>query len=367
MANCPKCGIALETIRQRDGVYYYCYQCHGRAVTVSQIRRTAGDKFASGLVRKINKATEASERPCPFCHAPMRIVEIYQPEARLDTCKPCTAVWFDAGVFEELPEGVIDSPDNILLSAAEAEAQWKIQERLRLDERTDSGPDEDWKWIPAALGLPVKYDTPEMTTWPWALWGLSLVITIVSLYAMTDLEDMVNDFGMIPAEVWRYGGLTLLTSFFLHAGLMHLVGNLYFFLVFGGNVEDYLGRWRFLALVFLSALVGDVFHIMLNPHSTEPCIGASGGISGVLVFFALEFPRARLGFFSWRWGWIRIPAWGGFVLWFLLQLFGIAMQRAGLSQVSSMAHVGGVTTGFLLWLWWRKLGPKQFRVSRGEE
>ena len=130
---------------------------------------------------------------------------------------------------------------------------------------------------------------------------------------------------------------------------------MYFFLLFAGEVEDFLGWWRFLALVFLSAIVGDVFHLLGDPHSENPTIGASGGIAGVMAFFAFQFPKAKLGFFVWwwRWGWIRLPAWVAFFLWLLIQSIVLWEQMNGLGHVSAMAHFGGVATGIMLWLVWR--------------
>ncbi len=296
----------------------------------------------------------------------MRQFEIANPEMMLDSCRPCTMIWFEAGKFEELPEGIIESPDAILLNALEVEAKEKMKESMRLDdEMVGEPPDEDWKWIPAMLGFPVKYDSHDMSSLPWVTWSLSLLITIISFCAFTDLRYAVETFGMIPAEIWRYGGATMITSFFIHGGLLHLFGNLYFFLLFGGSVENAIGRWRFLGLIFLSTIMGSFADALFDTHSHTPGIGASGGISGVLVFYALEFPGARLGFFFWwRMTWIRIPAWCAFGLWFLLQVIGISMQRAGLSHVSSLDHVGGVVTGFVLWLWWRKI--KKIRAMAGE-
>lgn len=361
MATCPTCKIHLQTVRQREGLYYYCDQCNGRAVTVPQIRRMAGDRFASGLIRKVNTATRVSWLSCPFCECPMKSFDVSDPPVTLDSCKPCVTVWFEAGKFEVLPEGVIESPDSLLLTATEAEAKYKMQQQAALGEEilTDP-PDATWKWVPAALGFPVKYYDAEISCRPWAMWTLSLIITIVSVCAFFDLRSAVDNFGMVPAHALRYGGLTLLTSFFLHAGVLHLVGNMYFFLLFGGEVEGFLGWRRFLILIFSSTIVGHLFHIMGNPHSHIPCIGASGGISGVLVFFACQFPRARIAIFWWllwfrgRSGWIRLPAWTAFILWFLLQLFGILKQSLGISHVAYLAHIGGVATGFALWLLWRK-------------
>jgi membrane associated rhomboid family serine protease len=322
----------------------------------------AGDKFASKLLHQIDRADDTSPRLCPFCCESMRSFQISEPIITLDACRPCVTVWFDPGEFEEIPEGVIESTDELQLRGREAEATWQLERMAEQQRREEmvSGtpPDEEWKWIPAIFGLPVKIEDAGLSRWPWVTWSLSFVILLVSVLAFFDLENIVNRFGMIPDEKWRYGGATFLTSFFLHAGVWHLVGNLYFFLLFGDNVEDYLGRWRFAGLILLSTLVGDGFHILGNPHSTIPCIGASGGISGVLVFYALEFPRARLGIllrYYWRFAWIQIPAWVAFVIWLLLQLFGVYEQYVGLSNVSALAHLGGVGTGFVLWLWWRKI------------
>jgi membrane associated rhomboid family serine protease len=359
MANCPNCSIPLQTVREREGIYFHCNQCYGRAATIQQIRRTVGDRFVSGFVRLMNTTRQPSQKSCPFCLSPMKTFQLLQPPLMLDSCRACVMIWFDADKFEQLPEGAVDTPEDAWARSLEAEAKWKIEQQQRAQGVSGDPPDEWWKWIPAFVGLPVKFDSPEISQRPWATWSLSALITLISFYAFFDLRAAVETFGMIPAEAWRYGGATLITSFFLHAGLWHLFGNLYFFLLFGGEVEEYLGRWRFLLLIFLSTIFGDLLHILGNLHSMIPSIGASGGISGVLVFYALQFPKGTLAFFSWRFGWIHVPAWGAFIIWLLLQLIGVYLQKAGLSHVSSMAHLGGVLMGFVLWLLWRKFPAKK--------
>ena len=133
---------------------------------------------------------------------------------------------------------------------------------------------------------------------------------------------------------------------------------MYFLLAFGHAVENFLRPLRYLALIALAAFIGDLAHIALDPRSQTPCIGASGGIAGVITFYALNFPRMRLALLM-RWGfvwfrWIRLPAWFVFVLWILFQIIGTLEQRAGMSSVSSAAHLGGAAVGLLAWLVWRK-------------
>jgi membrane associated rhomboid family serine protease len=333
---------------------------------MQQIRRTVGDRYISGIVRRVNTATETSSRPCPFCTTPMKWLQLPNPPLDLESCRTCSMVWFDPGKFEQLPVGAVDTPEDALARALEAEAKWKIEQAATRSRGLygQGAPDEWWKWPLAILGLPVKVESPEISKRPWATWSLAAVITLISFIAFFNLESAVQNFGFIPAEWWRYGGLTFLTCFFLHAGFGHLLGNLYFFLLFSGEVEEHLGHWRLLALTFLSTFVGGFFQLLATPHSTIPCIGASGGISGVMVFYALQFPKGTLAFFFWRFGWIHLPAWCAFALWLLLQLLNYSMQRRGFSfdNVGYMAHFGGVTTGFLLWLRWRKLKNDQTEV-----
>jgi hypothetical protein len=107
---------------------------------------------------------------------------------------------------------------------------------------------------------------------------------------------------------------------------------MYFLLAFGHAVENFLRPLRYLALIALAAFIGDLAHIALDPRSQTPCIGASGGIAGVITFYALNFPRMRLAFLM-RWGfvwfrWIRLPAWFVFVLWILFQIIGTLEQKS---------------------------------------
>jgi membrane associated rhomboid family serine protease len=279
------------------------------------------------------------------------------PPLELDACKTCGAVWFDPQEFETVPEGAIASTHEVRLRGAEALGTYRL-EQLKEKGVTDSAPDETWKWIPALFGFPVEAEVNPVTRLPWVTWSLAVVILAISVGAFFDLDNVVERFGFIPAAAWRYGGLTSLTSFFLHGGILHLVGNLYFFLIFGDNVEDYLGRWRYVLLILASTLTGDLTYALAQPHSTLPAIGASGGISGIIVFYALEFPQARLGFlfgYFLYFRWIQMPAWGALVLWVLMQFIGAAMQLGGFSNVAATAHLGGAAAGFALWYWWRKI------------
>lgn len=209
------------------------------------------------------------------------------------------------------------------------------------------GPDATkdwWKQTPAVLGLPVEVDAPEQKSRPWVTWSLCLAILAVGLVTMLNLEFWVKEYGLVPAQAGRHHGLTFLTSFFLHAGFVHLLTNLYFLLIFGPKVEEFLGWPRYLLVIAGAAFAGDLLHITADPKASIPIIGASGGISGVLVFYALQFPRVRLGLMFRVWfefRWIEFRAWVWLLIWLGLQLIGAAVQLARMSSVSSLAHLGG--------------------------
>jgi membrane associated rhomboid family serine protease len=112
-----------------------------------------------------------------------------------------------------------------------------------------------------------------------------------------------------------------------------------------------------LALILAAAFAGDVLHVTLDPHSDVPAVGASGGISGVIVFYALQFPHAKLGvmfrYFYYLFRWVTMSAFAALILWLALQIFGAFAQVGGFSRVSSLAHLGGAAVGFGLWLLYR--------------
>jgi membrane associated rhomboid family serine protease/Zn-finger nucleic acid-binding protein len=360
---CPRCKVPLKDIRTSGGVFYGCDICGGRAVTVELLRKRFTQESINPLWLHATRGEGCVGLPCPSCQQPMISVPLSdQAEIRVDACQHCHFIWFDAHEVETL---IPRQPDPVapelpqkareVLAIAEVERLAKQAEGSDLD---SVAPEESWKQIAGFLGMPVEFDAPEEERRPWATWLLSAAIICASLLAFLNLREVVRRFGLIPAEATRLGGFTFVTSFFLHAGIIHLAGNMYFLLAFGHAVENFLRPLRYLALIALAAFIGDLAHIALDPHSQTPCIGASGGIAGVITFYALNFPRMRLAFLM-RWGfvwfhWIRLPAWFVFVLWFVFQIIGTLEQRAGMSSVSSAAHLGGAAFGVLAWLVWRK-------------
>ena len=272
----------------------------------------------------------------------------------LDVCTGCHFVWFDTREFETLPKIPARSPEAEPLPQKAREAialaQLETIQRESAVAEASAPPDDWWQFVVGLTGVPVEYNDAPLQNRPIITWSLAAIIAAVTLAAMGDLEAAVGSWGLIPAEFARYSGLTFLTSFFLHAGLFHLIGNLYFLLVFGDNTEDVLGKRRFLLLVAAAALVGDVAHILVNPHDPIPCVGASGGISGVLAYYCLRFPTASVGFVGW-FRWFRMPVRLMFAIWVAMQIIDAYWILKGIGNVAVFAHLGGAAVGVLFW-WW---------------
>jgi membrane associated rhomboid family serine protease len=146
---------------------------------------------------------------------------------------------------------------------------------------------------------------------------------------------------------------TVLTSMFTHGGWLHLIGNMWFLWVFGNNIEDAMGHWRFILFYLLCGVLATGAQVLLAPNSAVPMVGASGAISGVLGAYLLLFPRVRvhvlvfLGFFVTT---IVLPAYLMLGYWVLLQFLGGLPMLGGrdVGGVAFFAHIGGFLAGLLL-------------------
>jgi membrane associated rhomboid family serine protease len=145
--------------------------------------------------------------------------------------------------------------------------------------------------------------------------------------------------------------VTILTAMFMHAGWMHIIGNMVFLWAFGPEVEDAMGPVRYLAFYLLSGLAASLAQIALMPHSTVPNLGASGAIAGVMGAFLVTYPRDEIRTVLLLGWWTRItfiPAALLIGLWFLIQIFdqvgAVADVKTG-GGVAYMAHVGGFIFG----------------------
>ena len=161
----------------------------------------------------------------------------------------------------------------------------------------------------------------------------------------------ISQYGLVPD---RFSVTNLYTSMFLHAGWLHVLGNMWFLWIFGDNVEDILGHGKFLLFYLLCGTVAGLAQVLMDPSSRVPMVGASGAIAGVLGAYMVKFPRSRivtlfvLVIFITR---VDIPAWIYLFYWFLLQVgggFESTAAQYGQGGTAFMAHVGGFLAGIVL-------------------
>jgi membrane associated rhomboid family serine protease len=221
--------------------------------------------------------------------------------------------------------------------------------------------------------LPISDDNPTALR---PVVTIALIVVCAALYvwqhlvlARPEAREFELAFGLVPA-VFTQNPLTLLSSMFLHLGLLHLAGNVLFLWVFGNNVEDAMGHARFLAFYLLCGVLAALAYALANAGSTVPASGASGAVSGVLGAYLLLFPRARvllvlpLGFLNVHFG--RFPAGWVLAVWFALQIVlgAIAAMRTSVSGVllgAVFAHVAGFVVGLALVTFFKRRGVSLWR------
>jgi rhomboid family protein len=211
--------------------------------------------------------------------------------------------------------------------------------------------------------IPLRDDAPRSTT-PYVTYFLIALNVLIFLYQWSlpprPEARFVASFGFIPYRVdsWLAGAtpaivafLPAFTSMFLHANWFHVIGNMWYLFIFGDNVEDRLGHFRYLISYLTCGLAGSFTHYAFNMHSKLPTVGASGAIAGVLGAYFLLFPTARV--LTWIFIIVvQLPAWLVLGWWFVVQfLSGAATTMTDSGQfngVAVWAHVGGFVTGMLL-------------------
>lgn len=188
---------------------------------------------------------------------------------------------------------------------------------------------------------------------------LNIAVFIYELSLTTgQLNSFAANFGVVPRKLFNLVNgqsnfvpavLPLLTSMFLHGGWLHLLGNMLYLWIFGDNVEDRLGRGRFILLYLFTGIVGALAQVWANPLAAEPVIGASGAIAGVLGAYFVTYPKAKVltllpifFFFTF----IEIPAFIFLFIWFLTQwLSGYLTLGVAGNMVAWWAHIGGFAAG----------------------
>src|SRR5882724_13632103 len=208
--------------------------------------------------------------------------------------------------------------------------------------------------------IPIRDDQPRFST-PYVNYFIIALNTVVFLFEFSiqlqsprALNGLIFEFRLIPHTVLRglsgppvvspiIAFIPIFTSMFLHASWLHIIGNMLFLWIFGDNIEDYLGHFKYLVFYLLCGVAASITHVLLNFGSRVPTVGASGAIAGVLGAYFLLYPRARV--LTWFFVLVLwLPAWIILGYWFVLQfLSGTATSLTynghNMGGVAFWAHV----------------------------
>jgi membrane associated rhomboid family serine protease len=227
--------------------------------------------------------------------------------------------------------------------------------------------------------IPIRDDTPRFHP-PYVTYFLIAFNLIIYAFESTidrdSLRLLIDQLGVVPVHIVRLfegtgrldaiSALTpILTSMFLHGSWPHVIGNMWFLWIFGDNIEDYLGHFRYLIFYLVSGITAAAAQILLTPTSRIPTVGASGAIAGVLGAYFLLYPRARVLTWFPIFFVFYLPAWVMLGYWFALQFLSgaastIASSRPDSGGIAFWAHVGGFVAGAGL----IKLFPRREEDSR---
>ncbi len=369
---CPHCKNALRQIRYKSLVLELCFKCRGIwfdegkfLPVVHYIRDTdetspEGRKlFKKRSVQRLDKVDEAG-RLCPKCGRLMRKFN-YASDSNviLDRCDGCGGIWADAGEVQRIARYLKADPEADAVGRGLAELSAMSQDGLGVN----------WPayllFVPRAI-VPLADDTPRQRL-PIVTVLLIAVCTVTFAYELSlgeDLGAFFNRFGFFTDNFFSLG---LVTSMFLHKGVLYLTGNMLFLWLFGDNVEDRFGHVKFLIFYLCGHIAGSFLHSIFSAGLSVPTIGASGAISAVLGAYLVFYPAANIrAFFLYRI--VELPVYLFFGAWFAFQLLDAVLAKTGAAtEVAWFAHVGGFIFGAVVAFFCRIRKPSARDFEQADE
>ena len=226
--------------------------------------------------------------------------------------------------------------------------------------------------------IPLKDDNP-IERFPFITLGIIAVNVWVYIYQLTlpalHLEALIFRYGAIPYNLTHPLAkdilyltalppiLTIFSSMFIHGGFIHLASNMLYLWIFGDNIENALGHFRFVLFYLISGFFASLFHILSAPNATIPMIGASGAIAGILGAYLILFPRANVStlfIFIIIIRIIKVPAVLVLGFWFLIQLLNAGTEGG---SVAWYAHIGGFIAGIFLVKIFKPAPVRKYRLT----
>ncbi|MBE8717142.1 rhomboid family intramembrane serine protease [Cellvibrio polysaccharolyticus] len=338
--NCPHCGNVSMELRELHGhELQTCPQCHGLwcddGDLSTAIRNKNGMSDAYCIKQGFGETLDGHHYECHRCHVPMKQVHLLKDyHVTLDTCPTCSGIWVDG--------------DEVSMVLAAPKLQDAL-EQLNAKVNTKS-------WLFQFLTrMPREYNIKPHRK-PWMTWSLLLINTLIFFaYGFDEVStDWVYTWFAVDSEPLLRGEhlWSLLSYQFLHGGIIHLVGNLYFLWIIGDNLEDALGPWKYLAAYLFCGVIAALVELLASQVSRGELlmVGASGSVAGLFGMYLIWFRHASITFMFVVWQKKLKPVWY-FAIWAGINIFGLMSEDL---SVAYWAHLGGLAAGLLVGVIWKE-------------
>jgi membrane associated rhomboid family serine protease len=332
-------GVVVDVCPSCLGIWFDADEFLPVARVLAEKMGSAGDLTQLFKPRQVHGAGSDTRRLCPRCTVSLHNFNYaYDSNILLDKCPQCGGVWTDRGEIKQVAAHLKGDPrvEEIGRDLLKHQA---YMERIAKKPQPMSPL---MFYLPHALPFG---DDLERRRFPFLTLGIILLSSAVftmTMYFSNDLGALFKTWGHTPAQFFS---MTLFTSMFLHAGVVHLLGNMYFLWLFGDNIEDRLGRVWFIPFYLAAGLAADVAQTLADVNSSIPSVGASGAISGVMGAYIVFYPMANIKLFCWG-RIVEVAAVLYLGIWFAFQVgSGLLLGAGGLSNVAWFAHIGGFAFG----------------------
>lgn len=369
LCGCSKRSGVFRRTRTDRVEHHECVRCSSILLPQESFIELTG--IEGGLEPYLESDNQLSHEVLPFGVSNWERI-IYDPDFE--------TVCLSRRVFSRFMEAGSEDPfANLKLSQTKEPKQEPVVASKGTQEANVKFPDyvesvSRWDRFVVFLGFPIASRKPLYYRFAWFTWLLGLILVGLHVFLATDFGQFWFALQWVPAgesivdheilldkefyafdasDPWKLNGATLPLHFFLHGDVAHLLGNLYFLILFGRAVENRLGLIRYLVLLGMGALVAVLLFWFVNAGGERLVWGASGGISALLAYYGFEFGKARIGYlppiFSWAaFFWLpTFPAWALVLISAVYEIaLALLLPNAGIAYE---AHVAGAAFGLLYW------------------
>jgi len=310
---CPRCHGPLVHTRSGELRWWECRQGHGRTFNLTVLRKRAGKEHFRKFWGILRHRSPAGSLGCPSCRQAMEVSQhpTGTGTVELDHCRACQLLWFDDGEVTALAGPEPEPPPDPLghLDPVAREDVLHAQARLTMEstrferEHSELPPDTSGvAMLGAMLGFPVEDNAPARRVLPLLSWGLGVAMLAGGAWALAHLDHTWETAGFYGEAPLKDGGLSALKSLVLDPRPLSVLLNVGVVFRLADNVEDVLGRVGFTILLTASTLAAWGVHAAFLSTPGRPMMGLTAAAAAIAVFYALRFPRVRLGWYAFQRG-----------------------------------------------------------------